>query len=70
MIAAVAYKPQTTLMLLEFFIPIAVLKYGAGRIRIEFLDGNKFLSGARLARLLGLLCRHFSDLGVNGSFCW
>jgi hypothetical protein len=39
-------------MLLKFFIPIAILKHGAGRIGIEFLDGNKFLPGARLARLL------------------
>ena len=70
MIAAAVHKLQTTLMLLEFFIPIAVLKYGAGRIGIEFLDGNKFLPGARLARLLGLLCGRLSDLGVNGSFCW
>lgn len=57
-------------MLLEFFIPIAILKHGAGRVRIKLLDGNKFLPRARLARLLGLLCRRFSDLGVNGSFCW
>ncbi len=57
-------------MLFEFFIPIAVLKHGAGRIGIELLDGNKFLPGARLAGLLGLLCRRFSDLGVNGSFGW
>lgn len=57
-------------MLLKFFIPIAILKDGAGRIGIKLLDGNKFLPGARLAWLLGLLCRRFSDLGVNGSFCW
>ncbi len=57
-------------MLLEFFIPIAILKHGAGCIGIEFLDRDELLSGARLARLLGLLCRRFSDLGVNGSFCW
>jgi hypothetical protein len=70
MIAAAVHKPQTTLMLLEFFIPITVLKHGAGRIGIEFLDGNKFLPGARLTRLLGLLYWRFSDLGVNGSFGW
>ena len=40
MIAAVVYKPQTTLMLLEFFIPIAFLKYGVGRIRIKILNGS------------------------------
>jgi hypothetical protein len=40
MTEAVSHKPQTNLMLLEFFIPIAILKYRAGRIGIEVLDGN------------------------------
>jgi hypothetical protein len=40
MTAAVSHEPQTALMLLEFFIPIAFLKYRAGRIGIEVLDGN------------------------------
>ena len=40
MTAAVSHKMQTALMLLEFFIPIAFLKYRAGRIGIKILDGN------------------------------
>jgi hypothetical protein len=40
MTEAVSHEAQTTLMLLEFFIPIAILKYRAGRIRIEVLDRN------------------------------
>ena len=70
MTAVVSHEAKTTLMLLEFFIPIAILKYRAGRIGIKVLDGSKFLSGARLARLFWLLCTYFSDLRVNGVFCW
>jgi hypothetical protein len=40
MTAAVSHKLQTALMLLEFFIPIAFLKYRTGRIGIKVLDGN------------------------------
>jgi len=40
MTAAVSLRLQTCLMLLEFFIPIAFLKYGARRIGIKILDGN------------------------------
>jgi hypothetical protein len=40
MTVAVSHEPQTALMLLEFFIPIAILKYRAGRIGIKILDGN------------------------------
>jgi hypothetical protein len=38
MTVAVNRKLQATLMLLEFFIPIAFLKYRAGRIGIQVLD--------------------------------
>jgi hypothetical protein len=37
-------------VLLELFIPIAVLKYGAGRIRIKILNGNELLFGAGFTR--------------------
>jgi len=40
MTVAVRHKLQTALMLFEFFIPIAILKYRTGRIGIEVLDGN------------------------------
>jgi len=40
MTAAVSHKLQTFLMLLKFFVPIAFLKYRAGRIGIEVLDRN------------------------------
>jgi hypothetical protein len=40
MTEAISHKLQTALMLFKFFIPIAFLKYGAGRIGIKVLDRN------------------------------
>ena len=47
-------------MLLEFFIPVAVLKYRAGRIGIKVLDGNGFLFGTGFAGFFNRLDPNFN----------